>query len=224
MPSLQTDSDARFSIGRLILVPALITLAVTLLRLTGELQHWSRAWFTTDMGASIVGIVWLAPVFGVYFAIRLDAAGQGPSPMWRAILLAVAGVTIILETGYLTSAFGFDSSFHARLLFGWSAFALAALVTLPGWPALFKTLVAYGPTVRIPVAIIMFFAYRGNWGTHYDAAPPDTRWELASSRSILWLGFFPQLVLWVAFTIVAGMAAGTIATAFVRLTRLLTRR
>ncbi len=47
----------------------------------------------------------------------------------------------------------------------WSAFALAAIVTLPGWPALFKTLLAYGYAARIPVAIVMFFAFRGNWAS-----------------------------------------------------------
>ncbi len=35
---------------RLILVPAIITLAVTLLRLTGELQGWSPKLFNADPG------------------------------------------------------------------------------------------------------------------------------------------------------------------------------
>ncbi len=38
------------SIKKLILVPALITLAVTLLRLTGELMHWSKALFNPAAG------------------------------------------------------------------------------------------------------------------------------------------------------------------------------
>ena len=37
-------------IGRLILVPAGITLAVTLLRLIGELQEWSSALFNRSVG------------------------------------------------------------------------------------------------------------------------------------------------------------------------------
>ncbi len=53
--------------GRLILVPAVITLAVTLLRLVGELQQWSSALFNRSAGGggAIVGIVWLVPVFGI---------------------------------------------------------------------------------------------------------------------------------------------------------------
>ena len=43
---------------KLILVPALITLAVTLLRLTGELLHWSKTLFNPAPGGggAIVGL------------------------------------------------------------------------------------------------------------------------------------------------------------------------
>ena len=54
-------------IGKLILVPAVITLAVTLLRLVGELQGWSPTLFNRGDKAwspALVGIVWLVPVFG----------------------------------------------------------------------------------------------------------------------------------------------------------------
>ena len=47
--------------GRLILVPAVITLAVTLLRLVGDLQGWSPALFNRGDKAwspALVGIVW----------------------------------------------------------------------------------------------------------------------------------------------------------------------
>ncbi|HKC12472.1 MAG TPA: hypothetical protein VKI41_10605, partial [Vicinamibacteria bacterium] len=65
---------------QLILVPALITLGITLLRLTGELLEWSPAFFNRTGGGflSIVGIVWLVPVFGVYFAVQLVRAGHSP--------------------------------------------------------------------------------------------------------------------------------------------------
>ena len=54
-------------IGKLILVPAVITLAVTLLRLVGELQGWSPTLFNRGdrpFSRALVGIVWLVPVFG----------------------------------------------------------------------------------------------------------------------------------------------------------------
>ena len=75
--------------GRLILVPAGITLAVTLLRLIGELQEWSSALFNRSAGGggAIVGIVWLVPVFGIYFALKLaydqpDYPGMAPLVRW----------------------------------------------------------------------------------------------------------------------------------------------
>jgi len=97
-------------------------------------------------------------------------------------------------------------------------YTLAGLVTLPGWPRLWKTLLACAYAVRIPVLIIMFFAFRGAWGTHYDALPPDfTSTNLMSKW--LWLGFFPQLILWVGFTLASGMVFGGIASAVIRLFR-----
>ena len=66
--------------GKLILVPAVITLAVTLLRLVGELQGWSPALFSRAAGGGrLVGISWLVPVFGAWFGWKLARAGSGPA-------------------------------------------------------------------------------------------------------------------------------------------------
>jgi len=67
-------------IGQLILVPAVITLAVTLLRLVGELQGWSPTLFNRDCGfcGALVGIWLLVPVFGAWFGWKLNRAGSGP--------------------------------------------------------------------------------------------------------------------------------------------------
>ena len=66
-------------VRRLIFWPSVVTLAVTLLRLTGELLHWSPALFSPAPGGggSPIGISWLPPVFGVLFAIQLVRAGPG---------------------------------------------------------------------------------------------------------------------------------------------------
>ncbi len=201
------------AISKLILVPALVTLAVTILRLVGELSHGSPTWFTTDMGASIVAIVWLAPVFGIYFAIRLVRSGNAPPSYWRAMAFAALGVAILFAQGIVARGLGllgFQPTFHVRLLTIWILLAVSALATLPGWPALFKAQLAYAYGARIPVAIIMFFAMRGQWGTHYDAAPPDVPAGISFLAKYFWLGFFPQLVPWVGFTVVAGMVFGSL--------------
>ena len=54
-----TDSASdKTNIARLILWPALITFAITILRLEGELHHWGSLWFYTSAGGggAIVGI------------------------------------------------------------------------------------------------------------------------------------------------------------------------
>src|SRR6185295_3142583 len=82
------------------LVPSLITLAITILRLVGELQNWSPTFFSRAAGGAgaIVGIVWLVPIFGVYFAVKLAKAGATPGAGrvlgYSALALAVAALTI----------------------------------------------------------------------------------------------------------------------------------
>src|SRR5438094_4381615 len=77
---MTTDGSEGLSLKSLILMPALITLAVTILRLVGELQGWSPRLFSRQAGGAgaIVGIVWLVPIFGAYFAAKLAKAGATP--------------------------------------------------------------------------------------------------------------------------------------------------
>jgi hypothetical protein len=218
---MSDKNSPRLSTAHLIFVPAIISLAVTLLRLVGELQHWSKTYFNTGPmgGGAVIGITWLAPIFGIYFAARLTATGQGPRSTLRAIGFSLLGGIIILGS-LPAQKFVLPSppSFQARLLYIWTMFARAGLATLPGWPRLWKTILAYAYAARIPVVIVMFFAFWFNWGTHYDALPPDyTGTGLVSKW--LWLGFFPQMVLWVGFTLAAGMLFGSIVGAVTRLFR-----
>jgi hypothetical protein len=211
----------RPSIARLVLIPALISLAVTLLRLAGELQHWSPRWFSSETGGVfpsgvswLVGITWLPVPFGVYFALRLASLGQPPSSKWKAFLLAVLGMVISMA-GLLFLVPRLPVSFPHILIFIWLIMVVAAIIQLAGWPALFKTLLVYGLASRIPVAIVMFLAMRGNWGTHYDYVGFPPQYQLGFWRGFFWLAFFPQLVFWVGFTILIGSLSGSIAAAFV---------
>jgi hypothetical protein len=214
-------SGNRSSTLRLVLVPGLITLAVTLLRLVGELQHWPKVLFNPAAGGpwSIIGITWLAPIFGIYFAARLCSSGQAPASPWRAMGCAILAVIVIIALSYLGSVLHMQRSFTGRLIYIWMVIVIAALVTLPGWPALFKVMLAYGYAARIPVAVLMFFALRGNWGTHYDALPPDLPPGYGFWGKYLMLGFFPQLIFWVGYTVVSGMLLGSITAALLRLVR-----
>src|SRR3990170_4153445 len=90
-------AGGRIPIRDLILVPAVITLVITLLRLVGELMRWSETLFNRSAGGglAIVGIVWLVPVFGVYFALKLAAMGERPR-LGQAIGLSALGLLIAL--------------------------------------------------------------------------------------------------------------------------------
>jgi len=207
------------SIRHLVVAPALITLGITLLRLAGELAQWSQTFFNRSMGASVLGIVWLAPVMGIYFAWRLARSGAGPRSFLSSVGYSLLGVIVLVACAFAPSLVGIEHGFYDRLIYAWCFFVVAALVTRRGWPQLFNALTLYGFAARIPVAIIMFFAFRGSWGTHYDAVPADLP-ALGLVAKYLWLGFFPQLTLWVAYTILAGMLFGTIISGIVRLVRI----
>src|SRR5579872_7497388 len=93
------------NIPRLVIVPALITLGVTVLRVYGELQHWSPRLFNTAPGGggAIVGIAWLPIIFGPYFAMKLISDGEGPASPGRAIGYAVAGLVVFMIGGAILS-------------------------------------------------------------------------------------------------------------------------
>jgi hypothetical protein len=220
----ETPLPNRPSIAHLILVPGLITLGVTLLRLTGELLHWSKSFFNSEPGggSAIVGITWLAPVFGIYFAMKLSAAGEGPSRPGRAIGLALLGVAVVIAGAFLAGPLGplqARLSFEGILIYYFLLMALGGALQYPGWPQLFKVLAAYGYAARIPVVIVMFLAFYGNWGTHYDGLPPGVALDYGLWGKFLWLGFFPQLIFWVAFTILFGAFFGTLVAVTMRALR-----
>ena len=216
-----TASTTRQSIRQLILVPSLLTLAVTILRLAGELAHWPQKYFNTGVGGggAIVGITWLAPIFGAYFASRLVRAGAGPRSAWRALGFALLGAVVMVAGGRLGRTIPSISGFHGRLLYIWAVLALAGIVTFPGWPGLFKVQLAYAYAARIPVVLVMLVAFQQRWVTHYSAVPSDTPPGMALWPKFLWLGFFPQLILWVGFTLVSGMLLCSFVALLARLFR-----
>ncbi len=104
---------------------------------------------------------------------------------------------------------------YALVAAGLAVQAVGALIPLAGWSALTKALIAYGYAARIPTAIVYYLAMRGNWGTHYDALPPGIP-QMGLMTKYLLFGFFPQLILWVAFTVISGSLFGWFAAALFR--------
>jgi hypothetical protein len=206
-------SSSSLSISRLILVPALITLAVTLLRLAGELLHWSNFLFNRDAGGggAVIGISWLAPVFGIYFAIKLCDAGEGPASAVRSIVYSVLSLILMIVGGIVAVSSLF--SFPGKELVGLALLIASVIFPFRVWSKLSKVLLAYALAARIPVAILMFFAIRGQWGTHYDVLPPGFPPNTGFWETYIQIGLIPQLTIWIAFTIITGMIAGSITAA-----------
>ena len=213
------ETPSSVSIGKLITIPAVITLAITILRLVGELQHWPRPWFDSSAGggAAVVGISWLPVIFGPYFAWKLVIAGDGPTSWGRGIGLAAAAVVVFVGGGALLGM----SVAHFGVLT-----LLAALITLAagfvarlGWRALGNVLFAYAIAARIPVIIVMFIAMSANggqgWGTHYDVVPAAFAARPVLERFVFF-GLMPQATLWIGWTVTVGALFGNVFVAIFR--------
>ncbi|MGH9463202.1 MAG: hypothetical protein ACRD1X_18490 [Vicinamibacteria bacterium] len=205
-------ASSGLNVKQIILVPAVITLGVTLLRLVGELNRWSPMLFGREAGGggSIVGIAWLVPIFGVYFALKLARMGHAPASGWKTAgvsLLAVAAAAAVIVV-----LFSISQSFTVQIASGVLAALTALFVIRKTWPALFRTLLAYGFAARIPVAIVMLFAIYGGWGTHYELGPPGMP-EMSPFVKWIVIGLIPQMTAWIAYTVVFGSLFGGIAAA-----------
>lgn len=207
-------ADSRVNTLQLIAIPALITLAITIIRLMGERQGWSRVWFNPDPGggAAPIGIVWLVLIFGAYFGVKLTNAGDGAFSNGRVISFALLGI-VVLVVGFVMAFMLSKPGLPLAQTIVCVGSIAAIVLQRAAWPSLFKTLLAYGFAARIPVTIIMFFAIRGNWGTHYDGPPPGFPEGVPWFTKFLLIGAMPQLVVWIAFTVVVGTLFASIAVA-----------
>src|SRR6185295_2049626 len=107
-----------------------------------------------------------------------------------------------LGLGGIKAAHLNPQGFGAFGLFVVLAFAGLAL-GLRGWPALGKVLGQYALGARVPVIQMMLVALLGNWGTHYDVAPPDFPAMSALAKWFV-IGVVPQLSIWIWYTVVVG--------------------
>jgi hypothetical protein len=194
---------------RSLVVPAVITFVITLLRLTGELMGGPRRLFgDATGGGALVGIVWLVPVFGVYFAWKLAREGSSAGA-GRTVAHALAAVVLVMGAGALAGLvlrLGQYAMFGVIVLAGLAAAGIA----YRGWPALGRTLLVYGLLARIPVALVMLAAVLAGWRTHYNSPPPDFP-AMAPLAKWFFIGFIPQMFLWIPFTILVGTLAGGLA-------------
>jgi hypothetical protein len=210
-----TVSGAHPTVSQLIWMPAAVTLAVSLLRLVGELEQWPKPWFNSGAGGAgaLVSIAWLPFIFGPYFAFRVRFEIEGPRGMQKWVGCAVLGLAVF--TAGVWASFVPGMGPFARLSLPILAATVGAAIQYVVWPNLTRVLLAYGYAARIPVVIVAFLAMRGNWVTHYNASaaflPPMSFWPRFFVTVV-----FPQLVGWVGYTALFGSVAGAFAAVLVR--------
>src|SRR5262245_7001090 len=171
MPS-STPEDGP-AVWPLIAVPAGITLAVTALRLAGEMLQWSPRFFSREAGGglAVVGIAWLVPLFGIWFALKLKHAGVPQPSVGRGVAITLAALVAAPAIGLVAVPLGFGPVGQVVL------FCLGSLASIAigrmAWPALGRVLLAYGLAARLPVVLVMLFAMLGRWDSHYALPRPD---------------------------------------------------
>jgi hypothetical protein len=195
---------------RLVLGPALLTLAVTLLRLVGELRGWSPAYFSRLPGGGLspLGITWIAPLAGLYFGWRLQRARvRAPSAIRAGFVPASAAALGALAA--LIAGKSLQTSWTANFTL-WAVVSVAvAVVAFAAWPTLGRPLLLYAWAARLPVVLVMALAVWKGWGTHYDVPPPGFP-AMPPLKRWLWIGLLPQTTIWVAWTMVTGTLAGAL--------------
>ena len=90
-------------------VPALLTLVVTVLRLVGQVQGWSPTVFgrpEAGGGGALLGISWLIFVFGLWFGVRVQRSGAGPASPGRALVTSLVALAVVLGRSALCRALG----------------------------------------------------------------------------------------------------------------------
>jgi hypothetical protein len=218
------ENSKPVSIVNLIAIPAIITLAVTILRLEGELHRWSMTFFNNTAGGrgALVGISWLPIIFGPYFALKLAGSGAGPASLGKATKFMLLGLLVFIIGGVVEGMSVFKLHNFRLALVGFILMLVAAIIPRAGWRSFGNTLLAYAFAARIPVLVVMYFAMSANgglgWGTHYDAAePPFT--HLPLGVKFFDLAVVPQMTFWIGYTVVLGAIFGIILTALFRRSR-----
>ena len=196
---------------RLILLPTLVTLAVSAMRLTGEVQGWVHS--QSGGALHLLGISWLPFAFGPLFAVLLVRDGSRPRLRaawpWGLIALGLLAAAVMWRFGPLLSATDSDETWamlrSSVVVLVAIAVALAASKALV-WPRLAWTLLCYAIPARVAVVAITWLAKHMEWETHYTKfGPPGMERDMGTtlvSASIAQLGF------WTPYTIIAGFVFG----------------
>lgn len=188
----------------------LATLALTLVRLFGELQDGPGWLFGKDAGGggAAFGIGWLIPFVGAWFGRRL-AGGVAPPPLPRARALAVSGLGLLGVAVVFTLAKVVLGVTFGTFLFVAIALPVLMIAVWHAWPALARALFVYALAARIPILVITGLAVAGDWGTHYERLAPGSPAMGALPRTLILCA--AQVCLWIPLTVMIGCCGGLLA-------------
>jgi len=214
-PEHSTAKGAR--LVTLALLPALVSLGVTTLRLIGELQGWDATWFSNeqpdpsnpDAKPGLMGIAWLVPFVGLYFGARI-ARREQPSPhLGRTLLLLLlsagllfAGFYLLQQTGLMKMPSKAQPGTPDGLGYALVVLALSLAVMIAAWPRLSAALLVYALLARIPVVFVTWLALANGWDTHHVKLPAGS--ELPEGTDLFLFLTVPQLTFWPWFTVLTG--------------------
>lgn len=196
----------------LVLVPALLTLGITVLRLVGELKGWSPLWFgqaEAGGGGALLGISWLIFVFGFYFGIRLQRGGAGKERPAKALLWSLFGPVVLFGGFAACQAADLiwvpDAEHPGEmrgLVYFLALMAIGVLIAMLAWWRASVVLLVYAVCARVPVLVVTWLAVENHWETHYiKTAPGMTRPPEAELFTFLSM---PQITFWPAITVILG--------------------
>jgi hypothetical protein len=188
------------SLTKAILIAAVLSLLVTVVRLVGQLQGWGGSLFNKEPGGggSLLGITWLVMPFGFWFGRRLAKGGSRPASLGKSALFLLLGIGLVVGV----FAYGIQAvpDWQERVLVLGVGSSIAGLCVLLAWPRAWLVLVAYGLLARLPVVLVQYLAVQNGWDTHFAKGPPDAPPELALTLlTVAQLSFWP-----LAFTPLVG--------------------
>lgn len=200
----------------LVKIPALITLLVTGLRLTGEILEWSAPLFRniapyetdaagTPIPPGVIGITWLLMLFGFWFGLRLRRTGGGPDKLGKtfglfllSIIVVVGGAAACIQTGLISMPHdAANPSEPTGAVYAVGLLFVGVIIAFVAWGRVALALLLYGVLARVPVIIVTWFAVQNEWGTHYEKLPVghvaqvgnDLFFSLALSQAFFWIPF-----------------------------------
>ena len=208
---MQQPRASSLSTLRVVAIPAFVSLGVTLLRLVGELRDWPKPLVNNDVcGKAILGVAWLVPIFGIYFAVKLFHAGHAPQRFARPMLLAVSALALKLAGTFVMESQ--EMTYIPRLSTNFIVTLIGLVLSAKAWPSLSKALLVYGYLSRIPIAIVQYLAMRGRWGTHYDALDPGFP-SIGFWPTFFRVSFVPNFFFMEVYTVIVGALVGIAAFA-----------